>query len=82
MRFRFGEIPHIQWWRLMNMTEGEIEDFNNKHLVEIEMSGITEDTKLSQQSIAVWNAAIEAAANKSESNGAISIAMEIRKLKK
>ena len=30
----------------------------------------------------VWNAAIEAAANKVESNGAIGIAMEVRKLKK
>lgn len=80
MRFRFGEVPHIPWWRLMNMNRVEIEEFNNKHLVEIEMND--QAGVLLKDFNIIWNAAIEAAANKAEANGTMCVAMEIRKLKK
>lgn len=38
MKAIVGTAPNLPWWRLQNMTDEEIEKFNRKHLVEIEMA--------------------------------------------
>ena len=67
---RFGQPPNLPWWRLKNMSEQEIEQFNRKHMVEIEMSEKPTDKQindatnkmLDQYGKDMWNAAIEEAA--------------------
>lgn len=71
MKLLVGTIPNLSWWRLKNMTEKEIEEFNRKHMVEIEMNDdspnkTTQATLLEIERIVVWNAAIEQAAREAE----------------
>lgn len=37
-KIRIGKAPNLLWWHLKNMTEKEIEEFNRKYMVEIEMN--------------------------------------------
>jgi len=37
MKALLGSVPNLPWWKLCNMSDAEIEEFNRRHLVEIEM---------------------------------------------
>jgi len=34
---RVGRVSDLAWWRLLHMSDQDIEEFNNKHLTVIEM---------------------------------------------
>lgn len=86
MKLLVGTIPNLPWWRLKNMTKKEIEEFNRKHMVEIEMSEPTSKElimmTISEIQKESWNAAIEAAATLAEQEWPLSVSERIRKLKK
>jgi hypothetical protein len=77
-----GTVPLLPWWRMASMTDEEVEKFNRKHLVEIEMdkpNDITIETLLEVERVLIWNAAIEAAAKVCDKYDSYGAAYEIRK---
>lgn len=86
---RMGSVPNLPWWKLMHMTDSEIEEFNNKH-----KSSITED-EMTDKDIEkqvnnpnhkyareVWNAALDKAASECDKVLECKAAARIRELKK
>lgn len=82
-----GQAPNLPWWQLERMTNEEIKEFNNRYMHEEEMITIKEHEQFAKElrektNIAIWNAAIEAAATMAARTGAEIVAENIRMLKK
>lgn len=94
IRIRTGQAPNLSWWQLEQMTDEEIKEFNNRYMHEEEMITIKEHEQFAKElrektNIAIWNAAIEAAAlivqpkpHVDEERRCEDIVAEILKLKK
>lgn len=87
-----GRAPNLPWWRIQNMSDEEIEKYNDSFMMierlpeeaigkPLKIVGIEKAKEPSIFEREIWNAAIEAAANIAEewANGTAS---EIRKLRK
>lgn len=79
-----GQASNIPWWRLQNMSDEEIEKYNDSFMM---IDGLTEsvgiDVSESVLRREIWNEAIEAAAKEIEdSDDGKFQASKIRELKK
>lgn len=35
LTFRYGQAPNLPWWKVMNMSYGEIKKFNDGFMIEV-----------------------------------------------
>lgn len=91
MSYKYGQAPNLPWWRIQNMSDEEIEKFNDGFMIkETTMADRAMELAKKQVAEAVHkaiyeegrNAGIEEAANMADIEFSQRIGIKIRKLKK